>query len=71
MATWTQTDIDQLKKAVASGVMTVRYDGPPGRTITYQSLTEMRSLLASMEQDVAQQNGRVNRYRLAATRKGV
>lgn len=70
MSTWTQTDVDALKVAVASGILTVRYDGPPGRTITYQSLSDMRSLLASMQQDVARANGQAN-YRLASTRKGL
>jgi hypothetical protein len=71
MASWTQEDVDKLKAAVASGILTVRYDGPPGRTITYQSLSEMRALLASMEQDVAREAGTATSYRLAATRKGL
>lgn len=52
MALWTQADIDNLKAAVASGVMTVSYDGPPRRSITYQSLGEMRKLLAEMSREV-------------------
>lgn len=48
MAIWTQSDIDTLKAAIASGVLTVSYDGPPRRTIQYQSLREMRDLLAEM-----------------------
>lgn len=71
MAMWTQVDIDGLKTAVASGILTVRYDGPPARTITYQSLEQMRSLLASMQQDVARQAGQPSSYRLASTRKGL
>lgn len=70
MATWTQADVDALKVSVASGVLSVRYDGPPARTITYHSLAEMRSLLASMQQDVAAAAGRTS-YRLASTRKGL
>jgi hypothetical protein len=66
MALWTQADIDRLRAAVASGVLTVRYDGPPARAITYHSLSEMRSLLASM---VAEVSG-APRHRYAATRKG-
>lgn len=67
--TWTQADIDALKVAVASGVLSVRYDGPPARTITYHSLTEMRSLLASMQQEVARTaGGRTHRF--ATTSKG-
>ena len=63
---WTQADIDRHKAAVASGILTVRYDGPPGRTITYQSLGEMRALLASMQREVS----RAPTYRLVSTRKG-
>jgi hypothetical protein len=57
MATWTQADVDNLKTAVASGILSVRYDGPPARTITYQNLNDMRSLLAEMQRDVARAAG--------------
>jgi hypothetical protein len=49
---WTQADIDTLKAAVASGILTVSYAGPPARMITYQSLAAMRALLAEMVQSV-------------------
>jgi hypothetical protein len=52
MGIWVQADIDVLRAAVAGGVLTVTYDGPPRRSITYQSLAEMRSLLAAMNKDV-------------------
>jgi hypothetical protein len=68
---WTQADIDKLSAACASGVLTVTYDGPPRRSITYQSLDAMRSLLAEMRRDVASAAGQTSRYRLAATRKGL
>lgn len=66
MALWTQADIDTLKAAIVSGVLTVRYAGPPAREITYQSLASMRALLSSMVADV---NGAPS-YRLIATKKG-
>ncbi len=53
MATWTQADVDTLKAAIASGVLTVTYSGPPARSITYQSLADMRGLLVEMTRDVA------------------
>lgn len=53
MTIWTQEDIDSLKSAIAGGVLTVRYDGPPARSITYQNLSDMRSLLASMVASVS------------------
>ena len=64
---WTQTDIDTLKVAVAQGILTVTYAGPPERSITYQSLSAMRALLAEM---TAQVTGSP-RYRLATTNKGL
>lgn len=54
---WTQDEVDTLKSAVASGVLTVIYAGPPQRQVTYQSLEAMRSLLAEMVRSVAADNG--------------
>lgn len=70
MATWTQSEFDTLKAAVSSGVLTVTYDGPPRRSITYHSLQSMRDLLAEMQADLARAAGSPN-YRLIATRKGL
>jgi hypothetical protein len=70
MATWTQTDVDNLKASISTGILTVSYDGPPRRLVTYQSLSEMRSLLAAMQQDVAASAGKSS-YVLAGHRKGV
>jgi len=66
LALWTQADIDSLKKAIASGVLTVRYDGPPARGVTYQNLSEMRKLLAEMVREV----GGGRRTRVASHSKG-
>lgn len=67
MATiWTQTDIDTLKAAVARGILSVSYSGPPARTVQYQSLAEMRSLLSEMQREVTQ----APPYRLMRTSKG-
>lgn len=71
MATWTQTDVDNLKAAIASGVLRVSYSGPPARDITYHSLAEMRALLAEMIASVASASGTRKPYKLAATRKGI
>lgn len=56
MALWTQEDVDTLKAAIASGILTVTYAGPPARSITYQSLADMRNLLSEMVRDVASQS---------------
>lgn len=66
MAIWTSSDLAALKAAIASGVLMVSYDGPPKRTIQYQSLEAMRALLAQMIRDV---NGTPS-YRRVAFRKG-
>lgn len=63
---WTQADIDTLRTAVASGVLTVKYAGPPQRELTYQSLADMRSLLAEMNRQVTS----APTYRLVAHTKG-
>lgn len=52
MALWTDADIETLKAAIASGVLSVSYAGPPQRSVTYQNLSEMRKLLAEMVRDV-------------------
>lgn len=66
MAFWTQAEIDALKAAIASGVLKVSYDGPPKRSVEYNSLGEMRALLAEMRRDV----GSVPTYRRAKWKKG-
>ena len=63
---YTQSDIDTLKAAIVSGVLTVDYAGPPRRSITYQSLAAMREQLAAM---VAEVNGTTS-YRLTKFNKG-
>ena len=63
---WTQADIDSLRKAVVSGVLVVRYDGPPARSVTYQNATEMRGILGTMEAQV----NNINKTRLASHKKG-
>lgn len=70
MSLWTEDDITTLKAAVASGVLSVSYNGPPARTVTYQSLSEMRSLLAEMVADVAGAAGTRPAFRLAGFSKG-
>ena len=68
MPRWTEAEYETLRAAVASGVLSVSYAGPPQRTVQYQSLAEMRKLLADMEREV---NGSTTpRSRLATFRKG-
>lgn len=61
---WTQIQIDALKAAIATGVLTVKH----GETLTtYRSLDEMKTLLSMMQADVAS-GGRVRR--VVATYRG-
>lgn len=53
---FTNEQIAALESAIASGILTVRY---ADRTVTYQSLKEMRSTLRQMRGEmVAQAPGR-------------
>jgi agmatine/peptidylarginine deiminase len=63
---WTQAHIDALAATIASGELTVNYAGPPAQSVTYQSLGEMRKLLAEMRREVS---GR-KRFRRVAISKG-
>lgn len=46
---YTQTQIDALRTAIATGATKVRMNG---EEVQYRSLTEMRSILADMEASV-------------------
>jgi len=70
VAGWTQTDIDTLKAAIASGIMSVSYSGPPSRSVTYQSTASMLEALSLMQSEVNASSGG-KPYRLATTRKGL
>jgi len=59
---YTTTQRDALQAAIASGVLTVTFNG---RSVTYQSLSEMRSVLAEMERSL----GNTRSYRLGVTNK--
>lgn len=51
---WTQTDIDNIKKAMASGVLTSKH----GETLmTFRSIAEMERVLARMEAEVSGSTG--------------
>lgn len=49
MAVYTQAQIDELRGAIAAGILTVESDG---RRVTYRSLDHMRQILQMMEDDV-------------------
>ena len=62
---WTQDDIDALKRALRTGVLSVTF---ADRTVTYHKLSDMRALLAEM---IASVSPETRPFRLAATDKGV
>lgn len=68
MAVWTQEDVDRLKALIASNVKSIRYEGPPGRSIEYHDLSQARVLLAEMIADVAGDD--FTPYKLVQTNKG-
>jgi hypothetical protein len=63
---FTQSDIDTLKAAIASGVRSVTF---ADRTVTYNSIDEMLKALSTMQAEV--QGSSRNNYRLASVSKGV
>lgn len=48
---WTQSDIDALKAAIATGLRTVTYSD---RTVTYQTTEDMLRVLSAMESAATQ-----------------
>jgi hypothetical protein len=55
MAGFTQGQLDAIKRAYASGVTRVSYNGA---NTEYRSLAEMRQIIATIEADLAVQTGR-------------
>lgn len=51
MSGWTQSDIDALKAAIATGALSVMYSD--GSSVQYRSLADMRATLDMMEAEVA------------------
>ncbi len=67
---WQQADVDALKAAISSGVLIVKFDGPPGRLVQYQSIEAMRDQLARILAESGAADGRPN-YKLAGFKKGL
>lgn len=66
---WTESDVLKLEAAIASGVQTVTFDGPPRRSVTYQTTSEMVKALALMRASIAQAAGKSS-VGFASTKKG-
>lgn len=52
---YTQAQLDAIKKAYASGITRVSYDG---NSTEYRSLADMRQIIATIEAELATQAGR-------------
>ena len=51
---YTQSHIDALKEAIATGALLVKFgSGPDSREVRYRSLSDMREILAEMEREVS------------------
>ncbi len=61
---WTQTDIDKLKAAIATGAMEVRF--ADGRTVKYRTLGEMRETLRLIQGEATPPAEPVSRSSVAA-----
>lgn len=61
---FTQEDADKLRRAIASGALTVRYQD---RTVTYRSLAEMRETLGMIEEELSGQR-KARRFKVGTTK---
>lgn len=68
---WTEADYLAVATAIARGTLSVTYSGPPTRTVTYYSFTDMRSLLAMIRASLDADKATVKRYRRAQTDKNL
>ena len=64
---YTQQQAEALREAMASGVLTVEYDG---KRVTYRSVGEIREALAEVEAALAREEGRRVRQIRINTNKG-
>ncbi|HIJ94045.1 MAG TPA: hypothetical protein QF556_01240 [Rhodospirillales bacterium] len=66
--TWTQSELDALKAAYASGTLRVSYDG---RTVEYGSEADLIRRIRTIEHGIAAASGKPRPSRsLASFRKG-
>jgi hypothetical protein len=63
---WTQSDIDTLKQAIATGTKRVVFgSGETRREQEFRSLAEMQNILAQMEAEVTGTNSLASRRTVA------
>lgn len=65
---WTQTQLDAVERAIASGELTVRFGD---RTVTYRSMEELLQARAVIKDALAAEAGTAtDRFSFAQTSKG-
>jgi len=63
---YTQTHLDALQEALASGTLTVTFEG---RSMTYRSVQELQRAISVVQNSLNQQSGkRVRQYRLSGSK---
>ena len=63
---YTQTQLDALQEALASGTLTVTYEG---RSVTYRSVQELQRAIAVVQSALNQQSGkRTRQYRMSGSK---
>lgn len=63
---WTETDKDNLKKAIATGATEVTYSD--GTSVTYRSLRDMRTTLALIESELSSSTKRTKTVRFNSSK---
>ena len=62
---YTQTHLDALQEALASGTLTVTFEG---RSMTYRSVQELQRAISVVQNSLNQQSGkRVRQYQLSGS----
>jgi hypothetical protein len=65
---WTQADIDNLKSAMAKGVLKIKHGE---RETTFQNVGDMQRLLAQMQQEVSDGGPQTTRRTVAGFSNGL
>ncbi len=66
--TWTEAELEALRRAYASGTLRVSYDG---KTVEYGSEADLLRRIRTLEREMARASGRLKpRRSLATFRKG-
>jgi len=58
---YTISQRDALRQAIASGVLRLSYEG---KTVEYRSMSDLRAALNEVEQSLARENGRAQNRRI-------